>query len=66
VVRKEKDDFLAVHELAAANCLIRVISVLFLLTRRMHLTGKACGFIVKALGFSKAVPSAGDPQPLCA
>ncbi len=25
MVRKEKDDFLAVHELAAANCLIRVI-----------------------------------------
>jgi hypothetical protein len=24
VVRKEKDDFLAVHEFAAANCLIRV------------------------------------------
>jgi hypothetical protein len=26
VVRKEKDDFLAVHEFAAANCLIRVTS----------------------------------------
>jgi hypothetical protein len=25
-VRKEKDDFLAVHELAAANCLIRVVN----------------------------------------
>jgi hypothetical protein len=30
-VRKEKDDFLAVHELAAANCLIRVVSQLCML-----------------------------------
>ena len=28
MVRKEKDDFLAVHELAAANCLIRVESAM--------------------------------------
>ncbi len=27
MVRKEKDDFLAVHELAAANCLIKVEQV---------------------------------------
>ena len=30
MVRKEKDDFLAVHEFAAANCLIRDLTAGFI------------------------------------